>query len=154
MPSFGDDGRLNFFIGRAFKRGVKPKILNEEVEKTELVFNEHLINWDATIYLVEGPFDHLVTPNSIPLLGKILHNNLFLLLQEKASADVVLFMDGDAVDDAKLIYKSLNSANLVGRVRMIILNENYDPSKVYEEFGRKNYLKILSTADTIPYHQL
>jgi len=33
VPSYDSTGSLNFFVGRAFQKWVKPKILNEEVEK-------------------------------------------------------------------------------------------------------------------------
>lgn len=154
IPSYDSAGELNFFVGRAFQKWVKPKILNEEAEKSLIVFNEELINWDATIYLVEGPFDHAITPNSIPLLGKYIHPYLFYLLQTKAKADIIIVLDGDAWDDAKLLYKQLNKGYLRGRVRAVQLNPEYDPSKIYEKFGRKKYMKVLANSKIIPESQL
>lgn len=154
VPSYDSVGALNFFVGRAFQKWVKPKILNEEAEKSLIVFNEELVNWDSTIYLVEGPFDHIITPNSIPLLGKYVSPYLFHLLQTKAQADVIIVLDGDAWADAKNIYRQLNVGNLRGRVRVVQLHPDYDPSKIYEKFGRKRYLKVLADSKTIPESRL
>lgn len=154
IPSYDSNGDLNFFVGRSFQKWVKPKILNEEVEKALIVFNEYLINWDSTIYLVEGPFDHLVTPNSIPLLGKVLHDYLFFLLQIKAKSDVIIVLDGDAFEDAKNLYRKLNVGYLRGRVRVVQLHKKYDPSMINQKFGRKKYLSVLSNSKVIPESRL
>jgi hypothetical protein len=50
------------------KRNNKLKYINPKAEKQEIIFNIGKLNLDATIYLVEGVTDHIVTPNSIPLL--------------------------------------------------------------------------------------
>lgn len=154
IPSYNELGELNFFVGRAFKTWVKPKVLNEEAEKELIIFNEGLINWDATIYLVEGPFDHLVTPNSIPLLGKYVSDYLFHQLQTKANGYIVIVLDGDAYDDAKEIYKKLNVSNLRGRIKIVQLHHKFDPSSVHEKFGKKRYIKLLSKSKFIPESQL
>lgn len=149
IPSYDSMGDLNFFIGRAFQKWVKPKILNEDIEKSTIIFNEYLINWDSTIYLVEGPFDHLVTPNSIPLLGKVLHDYIFFLLQTKAKADVIIVLDGDAYKDSLKLYKKLNVGYLRGRVKIVQLGQKYDPSNIYEKFGKKVYTKVLGQSKRI-----
>ncbi|MEX0598356.1 MAG: hypothetical protein WD512_17850, partial [Candidatus Paceibacterota bacterium] len=84
IPSYDADGNVNYFIGRSYSDWVKPKYLNSETPKEEIIFNHSLINPYATIYLVEGPFDSLVVPNCIPLLGLYLHDNLYWYLQKKA----------------------------------------------------------------------
>jgi DNA primase len=150
VPSYDSNNELNFFIGRAIYPKSKPKILNEEAEKSLVVFNEYHINWDATIYLVEGPFDHLVTPNSIPLLGKYVHPYLFHLLQTKAKGDIIIVLDGDAWEDTKKLYRQLNTGNLRGRVKVVQLGEKYDPSLINEKFGRKKYMKVLGQSKIIP----
>ena len=72
-------------------------------DKLKVVFDENKIEWDMDIVLVEGPFDHIVVPNSIPLLGKVLKTD-FKLYQEiftKANANIIVWLDGDAVEDVK-----------------------------------------------------
>jgi DNA primase len=145
IPSYDEDGILNYFIARWFdKQYTKIKYLNPEVEKQSIIFNEYLINWDATIYLVEGATDHIVIPNSIPLLGKFISDELLYKLHEKAKANVVILLDGDAVEDAKILYNKLNFGALVNRIRICIPPEDYDPSLINQKFGRKGIIKLLS----------
>jgi len=154
VPSYNSDGDLNFFVGRAWDKWNKPKILNEEAEKELIIFNEGLINWDATIYLVEGPFDHLITPNSIPLLGKYVSPYLFYMLQMNANANIVIVLDGGAYEDAKRIYQMLNVMNLRNKVKLVQLGEELDPSFINQKYGRNTYIKVLSNSKVIPESRL
>jgi len=154
IPSYCADGNLNFFVGRAFTKWGKPKYLNPTFRKELITFSENFINWDATIYLVEGVFDGIVIPNSIPLLGKVLPIELLYKLQTKAKGLIVVALDGDAYEDAKIIYKRINTLNLYNRVRMIKLKEAYDLSLINEKFGRKAIIAVLKTANIIPESEL
>lgn len=147
IPSYDKDWNLNYFIARWFsKEQTKLKYLNPHAEKQLIVFNEARVNWDATIYLVEGATDHIVTPNSIPLLGKFIPDQLLELLHDKAMAYVVIVLDDDAYEDAKRLYKQINFGNLRGRVKIVKLPEGYDPSKVFETLGNKGMVQLLKTA--------
>jgi len=150
IPSYDEDGILNYFIARWFDWNFnKTKYLNPDVEKQEIIFNEYLINWDATIYLVEGVFDHVVVPNSIPLLGKFISDDLLYKLLEKASANVVVLLDGDAIDDAERLYNKLNSGDLFGRIRICIPPEDFDTSLIFEKFGKRGIARLLSFTNTL-----
>ena len=72
IPSFNEYGELNYWTGRFTKLKHRQKYYNPIIERKDIIFNEEHIQWDADITLVEGPFDHIVVPNSIPLLGKAL----------------------------------------------------------------------------------
>ena len=87
---------------------------NPDADKRSIIFNEYNINWDSTVYLVEGAFDHIVTPNSIPILGKYISDKLFHALQTRCKSDVVIVLDGGAEEkkDTKVLYRKLNSVNL------------------------------------------
>jgi len=155
IPSYDSDGNLNYFISRWFAREyTKVKYLNPDVEKQEIVFNEGKVNWDATIYLVEGATDHIVTPNSIPLLGKFLPLKLLDLLYEKASVNIVVLLDDDAYNDAKNIYRQLNFGKLRGRIRICKPPSGYDPSKVYEKLGNKGIVLLLKGSTTLSESEL
>lgn len=150
FPSFDIDGKVNYFVARDYwNRNKKYKYQNPEVEKDEIIFNEYFINYDQDIYLVEGVTDHIVTPNSIPMLGKNISDLLFRTLQEKAKANVIIFLDDDAFKSIIKLYDKLNVDKLRGRVRFIkikpIKDTELDPSKINELYGKKgiiNYLKI------------
>lgn len=144
IPSYDSNNKLNYFISRSFFKKSKQKYLNPKVEKQEIIFNENLINYDTTIFLVEGVFDHIVIPNSIPLLGKVLYPLLKETLLENANADVVILLDGDAKSYAESIKRELNNGKLKNRVKTCIIeNDNIDPSKMYEIEGYKGIIKMI-----------
>lgn len=146
IPSYDEYGDVNYFIARAFDKKLKPKYFNPEAEKEAIVFNEKKVNWDSTIYLVEGVFDHIVIPNSIPLLGKYVSDKLFELLYEKASAEIVIVLDNDAIDDAIELYKKLDVGRLRGKIKICIPDEGLDPSLIFQRMGKYGIVKLLSGA--------
>lgn len=144
IPSYNDDGVLNYFIARWFdKQYTKLKYLNPDASKQDIIFNENRINWDATIYLVEGAFDHIVVPNSIPLLGKNISDVLLYKLYEKAQSNIVVLLDNDAYDDAEHLYYKLNFGDLENRIRICMLPEGYDPSLIFQKWGRDGIVHYL-----------
>lgn len=145
IPSYNIDNELNFFSGRSFS-WVKPKYMNFEENKQDIIFNERLINWESTIYLVEGPFDHIVTPNSIPLLGKYIYPLLYDTIIEKAKGNIVIVLDPDAEKDAENVYRELFYSPVCQQVRMVILPEGYDISDIHRMDGKKGVIKLLRTA--------
>lgn len=150
IPSYDEDNILNYFVGRWFDRHYnKMKYLNPDVEKQLIIFNEGRINWDATLYIVEGPTDHIVVPNSIPLLGKYIPSILLEKIYEKANANIVIFLDGDAFEDAKRLYHQLNIGILKGRIRIILVPEKYDPSLIHEKWGKRGIIKAIRNAKTL-----
>lgn len=146
LPSYDIDDKLNYFTARTWLKHRKPKYKNPDLPREEVIFNEKLVNWDSTIYIVEGPFDHIVVYNSIPMLGKDLHPKLYDSLMKKANSWVVVLLDDDAWDRAKQIYTQLNIGRLHGKVKIIKMADGYDISQVNEEFGRQGVIDVLSSS--------
>lgn len=147
IPSYDIEDKLNYFIARWFpKEYNKLKYINPTAEKQQIIFNENKINWDSTIYIVEGVTDHIVIPNSIPLLGKIISDKLLEELHDKAQSLIVIVLDGDAYEDAKILYKKLSFGDLLGRIRICLPPEDYDPSKIFERLGNKGIIKLLKSS--------
>jgi len=148
IPSYDAEGELNYFMARAFNGWAKIKYRNPDAEKKLIIFNEEKVNWDSTIYLVEGAFDHIVTPNSIPLMGKFMTDKLFYTLQMKAKGNIVIVLDGgdEEREDARVLYKKLNTLNLHNKIRLVDLQDDWDLSNLYEEYGSEMILKYLKTA--------
>jgi len=94
--------------------------------------------------------DHIVIPNSIPLLGKFISEKLFEMLLTKASANIVIVLDSDAYDDALQLYKMLDFSDLKGRIKICIPDDGYDPSLIYQKDGKNGVVKLLRTAHKIP----
>jgi DNA primase len=149
FPSYDIHGDINYFLGRSYDKYTKLKYKNPDIPKSEIVFNEGKVNWDSNIYIVEGVFDHIVVPNSIPMLGKVISDELFTKLVKRAECKVIILLDSDAYKDAINLYKKLNSTKLHGRVLIVKLPDGYDISDINQRIGKKGVIDILSTAKKI-----
>jgi DNA primase len=125
IPSYDSENRLNYFIARSYLNNTKMKYKNPEVDKETLIWNEHLINWDEPVYIVEGAFDSIFLPNSIPMLGKFMTQNLFNKLYDNAKK-LVIVLDPDAWEDSFRLYHRLNCGKLMGKVRIVKLEGDSD----------------------------
>ena len=114
IPSYDDEGKVNFFIGRAIFDN-SDKYMNSEVNKNDIIFNELFITWERPVILTEGFFDALaVKHNAIPLLGSNLSESSLLfkkLMHYKPQ--IILFFDNDQAghDATKKIAKLLYDWN-------------------------------------------
>lgn len=118
VPSYNKDGELNYYISRSWNPKSKVKYKNPEAEKSIIIFNENLIDWEEDIYLVEGVFDGFFLKNSIPLLGKVLSEYLFERLYVESKKDIIIVLDGDAWDNSIKLYRQLNGGRLLNRIKI------------------------------------
>lgn len=125
IPSYDSNKNLNYFIARSYLTRTKMKYKNPEIDKESLLWNEHLINWDEPIYIVEGAFDSIFLNNSIPMLGKYMTQNLFNKLYN-SSKKVIIVLDPDAWTDAERLYHKLNCGKLMGKVWIVKLEGDKD----------------------------
>jgi hypothetical protein len=145
LPSYDENNELNYFVTRAISSKIKKfKYLNAQADKTGIIFNENLIDWTKPVFLVEGAFDHIPTPNSIPLLGKKLYDKIYTAIYNKANNYVIIALDPDAWDDAKKIYHKLDGGRLYKKVLINKPPDGYDLSLYNQKFGRDN-LRLLLT---------
>jgi DNA primase len=149
FPSYDIHEDINYFLGRSYEKYTKLKYKNPEIPKSEIIFNEGKINWDSNIYVVEGVFDHIVVPNSVPMLGKVISDDLFTKLVKNAERKVIILLDSDAYNDAIKLYKKLNSTKLYNRVMIIKLPDGYDISDVNQRLGKKGVMNVLCSAKII-----
>jgi len=156
IPSYDIDGEVNYFIARSFLKWVSMKYRNPDARKELIIFNERKINWDSTIYLVEGAFDAIVTPNSIAMLGKFISDKLFYTLQTKAKGDIVLVLDGGEEEraDAKVLYNKLNTLNLYNKIKLVNLKDDWDLSLINQKYSTRLILKYLKTAHKLKESRL
>ena len=156
LPSNDEFGTLNYWTGRDYTGESKQKYMNPKVDRKTIIFNEEKVQWDADVTLVEGPFDHLVVPNSVPMLGKALDTDykLYWDILKKSRANINVFVDGDAYDSAKEIYSLLNHGRLYGKIRYIPVDEHDDPSSLFQHGGRREILYHLKHAEKISETEL
>jgi DNA primase len=125
IPSYDLDDNLNYFVSRAWVPN-KMKYKNPSVPKDEIIFNESRVNWEENVYLCEGVFDAFFLPNPIPMLGKMLSNNLFEKLYERAKGEIHICLDGDAWDNALRLYHNLNGGKFYNKVKILKLPKDKD----------------------------
>ena len=100
VPSYDENGDLNYFVARSYYKEERMKYKNPPVNRDVIVF-ENQINWNEPITLVEGVFDSFsVKRNCIPLLGKFLLSKLKNKIIEKGVKEVTIMLDSDAIADS------------------------------------------------------
>lgn len=106
IPSYDFEGKLNYFVARAFEKRTYPKYKNPPCPKS-MIFNEYMIDWQQPITLVEGFFD-IKDDSCIPLLGSTLSEDsrLFQKIVSK-NLDVYVALDQNAFKKMLTIVKNL-----------------------------------------------
>lgn len=96
IPSYDENGSLNYFVARSFYKDDTFKHKNPKVSKDIIGFELH-INWNIPIILVEGAFDAIaIKRNAIPLFGKTISNTLKKRIIEKNVKEIYICLDNDA----------------------------------------------------------
>jgi len=150
IPSFDDEGNVNFFVGRSYTDDWM-KYKNPQVSK-DIIFNDLNIDWEADVILVEGAFDAMKCKNAIPLLGSTLRekSRLFQKICEK-KPNIYLALDEDAKGKELSIAKKLKEYGI--NVMTIKITPYADigemPQEVVEE--RKQNADFVSEMDYLEY---
>lgn len=114
VPSFDDEGALNYFVGRDVDGIAQFKYKNCDVDAETVVFNELNVDWQKPLVLVEGPFDLVkCNMNATCLLGSNLSEefevfNRILLNQ----TPVILCFDNDVQMKTQKIARMLAQYNV------------------------------------------
>ena len=141
VPSYDLDGEVNYFVGRSFIN-TKLKYKNPEYPKDRIIFNEPLIDWNKDIYLVEGVFDMFFLDNAIPILGKVISDNLWKKLYDKSEGKIIICLDSDAWESAEKLYFKLNGGNLRGRVRVVKMPDGKDVGDIRGNINKEMILNL------------
>ena len=153
FPSFDEDLKLNFFLSRVINDSQKIKYRNCVAKKSDVIFNEYLIDWKKPVVLVEGVFDAIKAgKNAIPVLGSWIdmkHSVFRRVVMEES--DVVLAFDPDAkqktLEIASMLSEFGNSVKITQHTEtdfgaMTKEEANYwiENAKPYEQTDRMTYL--------------
>ena len=143
IPSYDENGMLNYFVGRSFYKDSKMKYKNPKVSKDIIGF-DLFINWNFPIILCEGVFDAIsIKRNAVPLFGKTIPKSLHKKIIEKKVKDIYIALDKDAISDSlKMVSKFLNEGR---NVYMIDLDEGKDPSSL----GFTKFTKLMNNTPPI-----
>ena len=142
IPSFDDEGHLNYYSGRTIDEDTGMKYVNASVPKVSVVFNDLNINWSKELALVEGPLDLVKCDmNATCLLGSHLSTESLLFSKiVKHQTPVVIALDPDARKKSHDIAKSLTSYGV--SVRMANIPDNKDVG----DMSRKEFASVRSAA--------
>ena len=147
IPSYNDDGILNYFVGRSYY-DTTFKHKNPKVSKDIIGF-ELLINWNEDVNICEGVFDAItIGDNTIPIFGKFLPKKLRLKLKEKSVGRVNIVLDNDATKEAIKLSENLISEGI--DVRMVDIPADTDPN----ELGREKINELIEKTKTLDFRKI
>jgi len=109
IPSFNNDGKVNYFVARTYKDEWNKYKLPEGLSK-DIVFNELYVDWKNDLVIIEGTFDGMKAENSVPILGSTLREDS-KLFQEIVKHDTPTYvaLDPDAEKKALRLISALLS---------------------------------------------
>jgi hypothetical protein len=137
IPSYDENGNLNYFMSRSFEKEPKIKTKNPPLSRNIIPF-ELFINWDLPIILCEGPFDALaIKRNVIPLLGKNIQSNLMKKIILSSVNKIYIALDKDAQKQALYFCEQLLNE---GKEVYLVDVQEKDPS----ELGFQKFTEIIS----------
>ena len=138
IPSYSKDGKVDYFIARAFDESSK-KMDAPKSDKNFIGF-ESLINWSQPIIITEGAFDAISAKrNAIPLFGKSIPPKLKQQLMLNRVKQIYLSLDEDVKKTTLMISEEL--LNLGKELYVVRLNK-----KDINETGFKSYIEIIQNS--------
>jgi DNA primase len=136
IPSFDENGTLNYFTGRSFEKTPSIKYRNPSVSRDIIPF-ELFVNWNLPLILCEGPFDAIsIKRNVIPLLGKNIQSNLMKKIVKSTVDKIYIALDKDAQKQALNFCEQLIKE---GKEVYLVDMQDKDPS----EMGFENFTKLI-----------
>jgi DNA primase len=127
LPSYGEDGSLNYFVCRSFHADSYWTYKLPRLSKNVVGFDS-TVNWNYPIVLVEGAFDAIaVRRNAIPLFGTYVSPKLKTKIIERNVQNIYIALDQDALKYA------LDAARYFmdeGRNVFMVNCTGKDPSKI------------------------
>jgi DNA primase len=147
IPSYDDNGKLNYFTARSFEKNPYIKYRNPDVSRDIIPF-ELFINWELPIILCEGPFDAIaIKRNVIPLFGKNLQPNLMKKIVTSKVQKIYIALDNDAVKQALGFCEQLLD---IGKEVYLVELQGKDPS----EMGFENFTKLIQNVQPLTQYKL
>lgn len=141
IPSYDETGKLNFFTGRAYRKG-KINHLCPSIPKDNIIGFENTINWKIPITIVEGGFDAMVLKrNVIPLFGKVINDKLKIKIIKKKVSRVNIVLDPDAIIDSFPVIEFLLSEG----IEPVLFPLEEDPAKT----GYENLINFYKNKNTM-----
>ena len=142
IPSFDDDGNLNYYVARTIDSEIKMKYQNSNVPKEEVIFNEIDLDWSKELVLVEGVFDAIKCPeNTVPILGSSLsaRSKLYKKITRNQTPCIVS-LDPDLKEKAFKIADMLSESGCSVKIAFA------PPGKDLGDLSKSEAMSVLSNA--------
>ena len=154
FPSYDKDSNLNYYVARSIQPFENYKYKNARASKRHVIFNEHLIEWNKPLYIVEGIFDAILSrKNAVPILGSNIGTGslLFKRLLENRT-EVIIALDADAKKKVVNLINKLVKFNV--KVTYVDWeNEKRDIAEIgseeFEEIVMSGSVKSFTFADEV-----
>lgn len=132
IPSYNNEGQLNYFVSRSYYPEEKMKYKNPPISKNVICL-ESQVNWNEPIILCEGVFDAItIRRNAIPLLGKFPSRMLVEKIFMSGVTDIIISLDNDAINEALKAAEYFRKQGI--NVKMMHMKDK-DASEIgYEKF--------------------
>lgn len=148
IPSYDENNILNYFVARSLDSGAYLKYINPDVNKSDIIVFENLVNWDEPIILCEGVFDAMaIRRNAVPLLGQNISPALMKKIITSSCPDVYITLDRDAV---KRALKHCETFLNMGKRVFFIEPSEKDPS----EEGFRKFTEQVQQAKELTFSSL
>ena len=127
IPSYDENNALNYFVARSLNSGTYLKYVNPDIDKSNCIIFENLINWGEPVILCEGVFDAMaIRRNAVPLLGQNISPALMKKIITSPCPDIYMTLDRDAV---KRALKHCETFLSMGKRVFFIEPSEKDPSE-------------------------
>jgi DNA primase len=147
IPSYDENGNLNYFTARSFEKTNPIKYKNPNSSRNIIPF-EFFINWDLPLVLCEGPFDAIaIKRNVIPLLGKNIQSSLMKKIVMSSVSKIYIALDKDAQKQALNFCQQLMNE---GKEVYLVDMQDKDPS----EMGFKQFTNVIQETDSLTFSDL
>ena len=148
IPSYDENNALNYFVARSLNSGACLKYINPDIDKSNCIIFENLINWDEPIILCEGVFDAMaIRRNAVPLLGQNISPALMKKIITSSCPDIYMTLDRDAV---KRALKHCETFLSMGKRVFFIEPSEKDPS----EEGFRKFTEQVQQAKELTFSSL
>ncbi|MAE82117.1 MAG: hypothetical protein CMB80_05235 [Flammeovirgaceae bacterium] len=153
IPSFDEEGCLNYYVARVIDSGSKRKYFNPKIAKSNIIFNEININWNQELTLVEGPFDLMkCDDNASCILGSSISERHAIFKKiVKHQTPILLALDPDAIEKTHNYAKLLSEFGICVRILDITGHEDVGSMSRNEFIKRKNNAMVWKNTDRL-YH--
>ena len=148
IPSYDENNALNYFVARSLNSGTYLKYVNPDIDKSNCIIFENLINWGEPVILCEGVFDAMaIRRNAVPLLGQNISPALMKKIITSPCPDIYMTLDQDAV---KRALKHCETFLSMGKRVFFIEPSEKDPS----EEGFRRFTEQVQQAKELTFSSL